>query len=169
MEQELEGLRYIGQIRLGGSLAICVSQLIVQWIDLPLLGRRKGFFPSSSVSSLITHRRVILYLHLSSLTLVLYFYCLLFMFMHQSSIGCLHFIYSHFRTQISQSKSNLAIIFNWGSKQALVFFNTFLSFQICYTSVIGKIINFLNFVEDRIRLVSLWIQLCIMVELAVVV
>ena len=49
---------------------------------LPLGGRQRGFSPSSSVSSSITRFGVILWLRLSSLTPVLYFYCLLFMFMH---------------------------------------------------------------------------------------
>ena len=44
LEQELGGLRCIGQIRLEGSLATYVSQLIFQWIDLPLGGRWRGFY-----------------------------------------------------------------------------------------------------------------------------
>ena len=42
-------------------------------------GSRRGFSLSSSISSSITRLGVILYLRLSSLTLVLYFFCLLFM------------------------------------------------------------------------------------------
>ena len=41
---------------------------------LPLEGRRRGFLPSSSVSSSITCLGVILYLHLSSLLFNLLFY-----------------------------------------------------------------------------------------------
>ena len=52
-----------------------------------LEGSQIGFLPSSSVSSSITHLGVILCLHLSSLTLVLYIYCSLFMFVHSSSFG----------------------------------------------------------------------------------
>ena len=121
LEQELGRPRYIGQIRLGGSLAIRVSQLIVYWINLPLEGQRRGFSPSFSVFSLITHCHVILGLHLSSLTLVLYFYGLLFMFMHQSSIGCLHFIYSCSTLRQVRVKTNLAVIFISGSEQLLCF------------------------------------------------
>ena len=117
----LEGLSTFGRLGLKGLFLFVYPNLLSSGLIYRLEGRRRGFSPSSSVSSSITHWRVMLYLHLSSLTLVLYFYCLLFIFMHQSSIGCLCFIYSYFHTQISQSKSNLAIIFNWGSKQALVF------------------------------------------------
>ena len=97
------------------------SNFILQWIDLLLEGRRRGFSLSSSVSYSITRLGFILQLHLSSLTLVLYFYYLLFMFMHQSSYWFIAFYLLLFCTQIGQSKNNLAIIFNWGSKQALVF------------------------------------------------
>ena len=38
LEYEFGGLRCIEQIRLGGSLAICVFQLIVKWIDYHLEG-----------------------------------------------------------------------------------------------------------------------------------
>ena len=54
------GLRYIGYIRLGGSIAVHVSQLHFLVDYLPLGGRRKGFTPRSSVSSLITHCCVVL-------------------------------------------------------------------------------------------------------------
>ena len=59
LEQEHGGLRYIGQIRLGGSLTnpcIPTDCLVDQF---PLEGRRRGFSLSSSISSSITHRRVI--------------------------------------------------------------------------------------------------------------
>ena len=72
----------MGQTRLGGSFVIRVLQIYFLVDQLPLGGRRRGFSPSSSVPSSITRLGVILWLHLSSLTLVLYFYCLLFMFMH---------------------------------------------------------------------------------------
>ena len=49
---------------------------------LPLGGQWRGFSPSSLVLSSITHLGVILWLHPFSLTLVLYFYYLLFIFMH---------------------------------------------------------------------------------------
>ena len=64
-------------------------------VDQFRLGRsQRGFSLSSSISSSITHLGVILCLHLSSLTLVLYIYCLLFMFMHQSSYRFIAHIYS---------------------------------------------------------------------------
>ena len=118
--RSLEGLSTLARLGLEGLLLFVYSNFILQWIDLLLEGRRIGFSPSFSVSSLMTHLGVILWLHLSSLTFLLYLYFLLFMFMHQSSY---QFIVLHlllFHTQISQSKSNLAIIFNWGSKQTLV-------------------------------------------------
>ena len=55
---------------------------------------QRGFSPSSSISSSITRLGVILCLHLSSLALVLYIYCLLFMFMYQSSYRFIAHIYS---------------------------------------------------------------------------
>ena len=115
-------LKYIGQTRLGGSFVIRVLQFYSLVDRFRLKGSQKGFSPSSSISSSITHLGVILWLHLSSLTLVLYFYCFLFMCMHQSrSMIALYLLL--FRTQISQSKSNLAVIlfYFFGSKQALVF------------------------------------------------
>ena len=59
LEQELGGLRYIGQIRLGGSFANpCI--LTVCLVDQLLFGgRRRGFMPWTSVSSSITHRYVV--------------------------------------------------------------------------------------------------------------
>ena len=47
-----------------------------------LEGSRRGFSSSSLVSSSITRLGVIFCLHFSSFTLVLYFYCLLFICMH---------------------------------------------------------------------------------------
>ena len=67
--KKLTGLRYIGQIRLGGSIAIHVSQLHFLVDYLPLRGRQRDFTPKASVSSLITHRVLSLCLHLSSLNL----------------------------------------------------------------------------------------------------
>ena len=40
--KKLGGLRYIGQIRLGGSIAVHISQLHFLVDYLPLEGRRKG-------------------------------------------------------------------------------------------------------------------------------
>ena len=59
MQQELEGLRYIGKIRFGGSLANpCIPTDFL--VDRLLLGeRRRGFSLSSSVSSSITRLGVI--------------------------------------------------------------------------------------------------------------
>ena len=67
--KELGGLRYTGQIRLGGSSTIHISQLHSLVDYLPLGGRQRSFTPRASVSSLITHRVLSLCLHLSSLNL----------------------------------------------------------------------------------------------------
>ena len=48
-------------------------------------GLRRGFSSSFSVSSSITRLGIILCLHLSFLILVLYIYCLLFIFVHNNS------------------------------------------------------------------------------------
>ena len=58
--KKLGGLRYIGQIRLGGSIAVHVSQLHFLVDYLLLGGRRRGFTPRASVSSSITHHSVVL-------------------------------------------------------------------------------------------------------------
>ena len=58
--KKLGGLRYIGYIRLGGSIAVHVSQLHFLVDYLPLGGQRRGFTPRVSVSSSITHRCVVL-------------------------------------------------------------------------------------------------------------
>ena len=118
----------MGQTRLGGSFVICVFQLILQQIDLPLGGRRRGFSPSSSFSFSITHQRVILYLHSTSLLFQLLFYCCDLMNMAQSSyIVCsLALLYS--ALSLSQNKINRAVILIWGSKHLLCF-HTMLSFQ----------------------------------------
>ena len=58
--KKLGGVRYIGQIRLGGSIVVHVSQLHFLVDYLPLGGRQRGFTPRASVSSSITHRCVVL-------------------------------------------------------------------------------------------------------------
>ena len=67
--KKLGGLRYIGQIRLGGSIVVHVSQLHFLVDYLLLGGWRRGFTPRASVSSSITHRVLSLCLYLSSLNL----------------------------------------------------------------------------------------------------
>ena len=67
--KKLAGLRYIGQIRLGGSIAVHVSQLHFLVDYLLLGGQRRGFTLKTSVSSSITHRMLSLCLHISSLNL----------------------------------------------------------------------------------------------------
>ena len=67
--KKLGGLRYTEYIRLGGSIAVHVSQLHFLVDYLLLGGRRRGFTPKASVSSSITHRVLSLCLHLSSLNL----------------------------------------------------------------------------------------------------
>ena len=54
------GLRYTWKIRLEGSIAVHISQLHFLVDYLPLGGRQRGFTPRNSVSSLITHRCVVL-------------------------------------------------------------------------------------------------------------
>ena len=67
--KKLEGLRYIGEIRLGRSITVHVSQLHFLVDYLPLGGQRRGFMPRASVSFLITQCVLSLCLHLSSLNL----------------------------------------------------------------------------------------------------
>ena len=94
------GLRYTGYIRLGGSIAIHVSQLHFLVDYLPLGGWRRGFTSKASVSSSITHRMLSLCLHLSSFNL-----CLLFSVVDVILIGldslpilfiaCVHFPHTY--------------------------------------------------------------------------
>ena len=86
------------------------------------------FFAEFFSFLLITSLGIILCLHLSSLTLVLYIYCLLFIFVHNSSFGD-YVSFTLVCTQISQGKSNLAVILKLGLNK-LVCFSTNLSFQI---------------------------------------
>ena len=99
LKQELGGLRYIEQIRLGESFTNpCIpTDCLVD--RLPLRGRWRGFSLSSSVSSLITHRCVILCLHSSSLLFYIPFcYCVI-MIMDQSSLFVYPLTFTLFHTQ----------------------------------------------------------------------
>ena len=58
--RSLEGSSTLVRLSLEGLLLFVSSNFIIQWIDLPLRGRRRGFLTSSSVSSLITCLGVIL-------------------------------------------------------------------------------------------------------------
>ena len=97
--KKLGGLRYIGQIRLGGCIAVYVSQLHFLVDYLPLGGRRRGFVPRASISSSITHRYVVLvftflfpYLcHLFSTVdvILIGLDCLSILF-----IACIHFLHT---------------------------------------------------------------------------
>ena len=78
----MEGLSALGRLGLEGLLLFVYPNLLSSGSIYRLEGRQRGFSPSSLVSSSIRHRCVILYLHFSSLTLVIYFYYLLFMFIH---------------------------------------------------------------------------------------
>ena len=94
------GLRYTGYIRLGGSIAIHVSQLHFLVDYLPLGGWRRGFTSRASVSSSIAYRMLSLCLHLSSFNL-----CLLFSVVDVILIGldslpilfiaCVHFPHTY--------------------------------------------------------------------------
>ena len=65
--------KFVGSRSLEGLLLFVYSNFILQQINFPFGGWRRGFSPSSSVSSSITRLGVILCLHLSSLTYVLSF------------------------------------------------------------------------------------------------
>ena len=86
-----------------------------------LRGSRRGFSLNSSVSSSITHLGAILYLHLSSLLLSFHFIVdngwiwLRIMI----TVVCASLLL--FCTWYKLSKSHLAVILIWGSKQARVF------------------------------------------------
>ena len=58
--KKLGGFRYFGYIRLGGSIAVHVSQLHFLVDYLPLRGRRRGFMPRALISFSITHCCVVL-------------------------------------------------------------------------------------------------------------
>ena len=114
LEQELGGLSYIGQIRLGGSLANpCIpTDCLVDRLSLG--GRQRGFSLSSLVFSSITHRRVTLYLHSSSLLFQLLYYCCVILNLAQSSLFVHPLAFILFRTYIGQimfggSLANLCI------------------------------------------------------------
>ena len=102
---------------------------------LPLGKRRRGFSPSSSVSSSITHRRVILCLRSSSLLFYLSFYCCVIMIMGQSSLFVYPLALLYSALSLSQSKINQVVTLIWGSKQFLCF-NTFSSFQFLLDEII---------------------------------
>ena len=65
----LEGLSTLGKLGFEGLFDIHVLQLYSLVDRFRLGGPHRGFSPSTSVSSLITHFGVILHLHLSSLSL----------------------------------------------------------------------------------------------------
>ena len=105
-------------------------------VDRLSLGeRRRGFSPSSSVSSSITHRRVILCLRSSSLLFYLSFYYCVIMIMGQSSLFVYLLALLYSALSLSQSKINRVVTLIWGSKQLLCF-NTFSSFQFLLDEII---------------------------------
>ena len=75
----LEGSSTLGRFGLESVFDIIVLQLYSLVDSFWLEGPQRGFLLSTSVSSLITHLDVILYLYLSSLLFKLYLYCLLYM------------------------------------------------------------------------------------------
>ena len=119
-QQELGGLKCIGQTRLRGSFIIRVLQLIHQWIDFDLKGCEEVF-------------RRVLWFSLRQHVLVLSCVCislpllLCFTFIAYCSCLCsrvvllIALLLLLFRTWISQCKSNLTIILKLRSKQARVF------------------------------------------------
>ena len=122
--RSLEGLGTLGKLGLEGLLLVVYPNLLFSGSIYRLGGSGEVFRRILQFFS-ITHRRIILYLYFSSLTPMLSFYCYVLMNMAQSSFIIYPLIFTLFRTQISQSKSNLVIIFNWESKQALVFSHIF--------------------------------------------
>ena len=83
--RSLDSLGTLGRLGLGVFCYSCIPTNCL--VDRLLLrGRRRGFTPSTSVSSSIIHRRVILCLHSSSLLFYLSFYCCVIMIMGQSSL-----------------------------------------------------------------------------------
>ena len=101
-------------------------------IDRLLLGGRwRGFSLSSSVFSSITHRRVILCLHSSSLLFYLSFYCYIIMIMNQSSLFVSSIV--DYLTWIEERTltilSKLVLSFSW-----IFFFFLFSFFQLIYSN-----------------------------------
>ena len=129
LEQELGGLRYIGQIRLGGSLAdpcIPTNFLVDQ---LPLRGRWKGFTSRTSVSSSITHRCVGFVFASFFSTSLPFILLLCYHAYGLEQLVCLSSrIYSIPHLILSQSKINRIVTLIWESKQLLCF-HTFQSIQ----------------------------------------
>ena len=122
LKQELGGLRYIGQIRLGGSLAnpcIPIDCLMDRFL---LRGWRRDFLPSSSVSFSITHRRVICVYNLSSLLLFISFLLLCCFKYGLEQLSCLYAcVYTIPHLVLSQCKINQVVTLIWGPKQLVCF------------------------------------------------
>ena len=93
--RSLEGSSTWGRLGLEGLLLFIYSNFILQWIDLPLGGQRRGFSPSSPVSFSITRFGVILWLHLSPLLLCFNFIVCYLCLCTRVVIGLLRFICSY--------------------------------------------------------------------------
>ena len=148
LEQELGGLRYIRQIKLGESLAnSCISTDCL--VDRLLLGgRRRGFTPRTSVSSSITHRCVVFVFASFFPTLQLsYFYCVILWLRVVYLFN--HSLLLFFALNISQSKIYRVVIFNLGSKQLLCF-HTFQSIQLVSERVHLLWFNYLSTILDPV-------------------
>ena len=110
----------MGQTRLGRLFIIRVLQLILQWIDYRLEGGGEVFCRVLRFS--LRQHVLVLYCGCISLPLLL---CFTFIVLcsclctRVDLVIALHLLL--FQTQINQSKSNLAIIFNWRFKQTLGF------------------------------------------------
>ena len=85
----------LGRLDLEGLFIIHVLQLYSLVDRFWLRGLRRGFSPSTSVSSSITRLGVILYLHISFLLFKLYIYCLLFIVLAYAIEYCSGFITTH--------------------------------------------------------------------------
>ena len=79
--RNLEGSSTLDRLGLEGLFVILVLQLYSLVDQFRFGGLQRGFLPSASVSSSITHLGVILCLHLSSLFFKLYIYYLLYLLM----------------------------------------------------------------------------------------
>ena len=121
LEQELGGLRYSRQIRLGESPAnSCITTDCL--VDRLLLGGwRRGFLQSSLVSSSITHRRVICVCILLPYSFTFYFILCLYEYMLVQFVCLSTRIYTIPHLKLSQCKIYQAVTLILGSIQLLCF------------------------------------------------
>ena len=97
--------------------------------QLPLRGQRRGFSPSSSISSSITHRRVICVCTLLPYSFTFHFTAVIIWICVR--VACL-FICSHLHYSTLRTKCKIfwAVTLIWGSKQLLCFLTHFRAFTL---------------------------------------